>query len=115
MSDEAIIAAADGFTASGDLFALALMAMHNYDFERVLQVVQMVRAQIPQQTQIVINIGDFSLTQAEELKAAGANGAYHLARLREGTDTTLDPECRKRTMSLQKAILEWWFDLSFPV
>jgi len=102
MSDEDILCAASNFTGSGDLFALALMAMHNYDFERVLQVVQMVRSKIPTQTQIVINIGDFGLTQANELKAAGANGAYHLARLREGTDTTLDPECRKRTMGYIK-------------
>lgn len=102
LSDEEILNAADNFTSSGELFALALMAMHNYNFERVLQVVQMVRAKIPSQTQIIINIGDFSLTQAEELLSAGVNGAYHLVRLGEGKDTTLDPECRKRTMSYIK-------------
>lgn len=102
MSDEDILSAAGNFTASGDLFALALMAMHDYNFERVLQVVRMVRSKIPAQTQIIINIGDFDLTQAEELKAAGANGAYHLTRLREGTDTTLDPEVRKQTMGYIK-------------
>ncbi len=102
MSDEAILAAADNFTASGDLFALALMAMHDYDFQRVLHVVQLVRSKIPAQTQIIINIGDFNLAQAEELKAVGANGAYHLARLHEGTDTTLNPETRKKTMGYIK-------------
>lgn len=102
MTDEDILTAADGFTASGDLFALALMAMHNYNFERVLQVVSLVRSHIPAQTQIMVNLGDFSLIQAEELKAAGANGAYHLARLREGIDTPLDPACRKRTMGYIK-------------
>lgn len=98
MSDDAIITAAENFTSSGELFALALMGMHNYKFDHVLHVVEIVRAKIPKQTQIVINIGDFSLLQAEELKATGVDGAYHLARLREGIDTTLDPECRKRTM-----------------
>ena len=102
MSDEAILAAADNFTASGDLFALSLMAMHDFNFERVLHVVQTVRAKIPAQTQIIINIGDFTLTQAEELKAAGISGAYHLVRLREGTDSTLEPETRKKTMGYIK-------------
>ncbi|MDF9829146.1 radical SAM protein [Parabacteroides sp. PF5-6] len=110
MSDENILASADNFTASGDLFALALMAMHNYDFERVLHVVAMVRSKIPAQTQIVINIGDFDLTQAKELKAAGANGAYHLTRLREGIDTTLDPEIRKQTMGhIKQARLDLYY------
>ena len=102
MCDEDILTAAESFTGSGDLFALALMSMHDFNFERVLHVVEIVRAKIPKQTQIVINIGDFTLSQAEELKAAGAHGAYHLARLREGIDTTLDPERRKRTMSYVK-------------
>ena len=103
MSDEAILAAAENFTGSGDLFALSLMAMHNFDFERVLHVVRMVRSKIPVQTQIIINIGDFDLYQAKELKAAGANGSYHLTRLREGVDSTLEPEARKQTMENIKA------------
>lgn len=98
MSDEEILSSADSFTSSGDLFALALMSMANYDFKHVIHVVNIVRAHIPKETQIVINIGDFSLDQAKELKAAGANGAYHLARLREGIDTSLNPETRKKTM-----------------
>lgn len=98
MNDETILAAADNFTASGDLFALSLMAMHDFDFNRLLHVVQIVRSKIHAQTQVIINIGDFELTQAKELKAAGANGAYHVLRLREGTDSSLDPEVRKKTM-----------------
>lgn len=110
MSDEEILSAADNFTASGDLFALALMAMHDFNLERVLHVVQLVRSKIPAQTQIVINIGDFDLVQAQELKAAGANGAYHLTRLREGTDTTLDPEVRKQTMDhIKQAGLDLYY------
>lgn len=110
MSDEAILQAAEGFTSSGELFALALMAMHNYNFERVLHVVQLVRANIPAQTQIVVNIGDYGLSQARELKAAGADGSYHLVRLREGIDTTLDPACRERTMGyIRQAGLDLYY------
>ena len=110
MCDEDILKAAGNFTETGDLFALALMSMHDFNFERVLHVVQIVRDKIPVETQIVINIGDFTLSQAEELKAAGANGAYHLARLREGIDTTLDPERRKKTMTyIKKAGLDLYY------
>jgi hypothetical protein len=38
----------------------------------------------------VANVGDFDRSQAAELKAAGVNGAYHVLRLREGTDTNAD-------------------------
>ncbi len=98
MTDEALLAAADDFTAGGDLFALSLMAMHNYKFERVLDVVQKVRARIPQQTQIIINLGDFPLEHAKALKEAGANACYHLVRLGEGRDTIFTPATRMRSM-----------------
>lgn len=91
MNDKDILSVADNFTESDHLFSLALIVMHDFDFERGLHVVQIVRSRIPAQTQIVINIGDFNLTQAEELKAAGVNGAYLLHPLREGIDTTLNP------------------------
>jgi len=86
MSDEEILCSADSFTASGELFALFLMTMHTFDFERLTRIVRKTRERIPQGTQIIVNIGDFDLAQARELKAAGVNGAYHVCRLREGVD-----------------------------
>lgn len=102
MSDEAILEAARGFAADGKLFSLSLMAMHHYDFNRVLDVVRLVRQHIPAKTNIIVNIGDFNATQASELKAAGADGAYHVIRLREGKDTKLDPKNRERTLEAIK-------------
>ena len=98
MSDEDILRSADNFTASGDLYALFLMTMHTFDFERLVHIVRIVRERIPRETEIVVNIGDFDRAQAQDLKAAGVNGAYHVCRLREGIDTALDPEKRKATM-----------------
>ena len=98
MSDENILRSADNFTASGDLYALFLMTMHTFNFERLVHVVRIVRERILRETQIVVNIGDFDQAQAQDLKAAGVNGAYHVCRLREGIDTALNPEQRKATM-----------------
>jgi biotin synthase len=110
MSDEDILRSADSFTASGELFALFLMTMHTFDFERLIRIVRKARERIPQGTQIVVNIGDFDLAQARELKAAGVNGAYHVCRLREGVDTALDPEQRKATIRVIKAAgLDWYY------
>lgn len=110
MSNEDILKAAESFTKDGKLFSLALMAMHHYNFDRVLEVVQLVRAHIPAKTQIIANIGDFSLSQANELKSAGANGAYHVCRLREGKDTSLDPKTREKTIqNIKSAGLDLYY------
>lgn len=90
------------FADAGDLFALFLMTMHEFDLDRLLEVVGTVRCELPSSTQIVMNVGDFDLGQARQLKAAGVNGAYHVCRLREGTDTDLDPQNRKKTFRVIK-------------
>ena len=103
LSIDEIVAKAREFTASGDLYALFLMTMHEFDVGNLLGIVARLRKEIPQQTQIVLNIGDFDGAQARELKAAGANGAYHILRLREGIDTKLDPANRRKTMEVIRA------------
>ena len=93
---------AHAFADGGDLFALFLMTMHEFDLERVLGIVTTIRRELPKHTQIVVNVGDFDAGQARQLKSAGVNGAYHVCRLREGTDTDLDPQTRKRTFRVIK-------------
>jgi biotin synthase len=90
------------FGISGDLYALFLMTMHEFDLDWLLEVIEAARKEIPSHTQIVVNIGDFDLAQARQLRQAGVHGAYHVCRLREGTDTALDPEARKRTFQVIK-------------
>lgn len=109
-SMEEILHCADEFTQSGDLYALFLMTMHTFGFDRLLDVVQQIRKKMPAKLQIVVNIGDFDRRQADELRAAGVNGAYHVCRLREGTDTALNPEERKRTIkTIKDAGLDWYY------
>ncbi len=110
MPDDEIIARAVNFTSSGELYALFLMTMHTFDFARLLHIVQTVRAKIPRETQIVVNIGDFDDAQALDLKAAGVNGAYHVCRLREGIDTALSPDQRKATIrAIKNSGLDWYY------
>jgi biotin synthase len=84
--------------------------MHDFDHGRLLSTIEALRKDIPAQTQIVLNVGDFDAALARELKAAGANGAYHILRLREGTDTALDPARRRKTVTaIREAGLDFYY------
>jgi len=102
LSIEEILERAEGFVCGGDLYALFLMTMHEFELSRLLSIVEKVRETIPSHTQIVVNIGDFDQIQANELRSAGVTGAYHVCRLREGIDTDLKPENRKQTFRIIK-------------
>jgi biotin synthase len=99
---EKILERAREFSEGGDLSALFLMGMHNFNFPRLLEVISAVREAIPPQVQIVVNIGDLDGRQGDELRSAGVKGAYHICRLREGTDTELHPAQRMRTIEIIK-------------
>lgn len=78
--------------------ALFLMTTAEYSPARFLEVGRAVRAAIPPHIALVANTGDFDLSYARQLKAAGFTGAYHIVRLGEGKDTALSPEIRVRTL-----------------
>jgi biotin synthase len=102
LSVEEILERAESFCSGGDLYALFLMTMHEFEFDRLLDIVNHVRKAIPSHTQIVVNIGDFDKNKAGQLHKAGVSGAYHVCRLREGTDTDLKPDDRIRTFQVIK-------------
>ena len=110
LSYDELMAKTDNFTVSGELYALALMVLHDTTFDRTLSVISSVRERIPAKTQIMINMGDFTLSQAEELKMAGADGAYHVWRLGEGTDTIFSKDNRISTIeNIKKAGLDLYY------
>jgi biotin synthase len=110
MSLDEILTRAKGFSRSGDLYALFLMTMHDFAFDHLLAAIHTVRKSLPPQTQIVVNIGDFDAVQASELRGAGVQGAYHVSRLREGVDTRLLPEERKKTFqTIREAGLDLYY------
>lgn len=99
LSNEEITQRVADFVAGGDLHTLYLMTMHQFKSDRLLDVLSRTRRMCPPTTEIVVNIGDFDLSQARQMKAAGADGAYHVCRLGEGVDTRLDPIRRKQTLA----------------
>lgn len=93
-----IRARARAFATGGDLFALFLMTMHDYDFGFLSEAISEVRAVVSRETRLVVNIGDFGPQRARQLRELGVSGAYHVLRLGEGVDTVLRPEARVRTL-----------------
>jgi|YelNatPaOPRAMG01_1025707.scaffolds.fasta_scaffold17414_7 biotin synthase len=110
LSLEEILTKARAFTQSGDLYALFLMTMHELNLEWLLTVVERIRKEIPNHTQIVVNVGDFDVGQAREMRASGVSGAYHVCRLREGIDTSLAPAARRKTFeAIRSAGLDLYY------
>lgn len=109
LSTAAVLERCSEFTASGDLYALFLMTMHDFDRERLLADVTALRVMVPGSTQLVVNIGDADVGYFRALRAAGVSGAYHVLRLREGRDTRLDPALRRATIAaIKDAGLDWY-------
>lgn len=91
--------AIDEFCREGDLFGLYLMTMADTDQEFLIDRIRYAREAAPAQTQIWINTGDNDLEFYKAAAEAGAVGAYHVCRLREGKDTNLDVKRRVQTMA----------------
>ncbi len=98
LQKQAMQAAIDGFRREDDLYGIYLMTMADTDPDFLLDMVAYARANTPATTQIWVNTGDRDRSYFAELAAAGARGAYQVCRLREGTDTKLDPKTRYATM-----------------
>ncbi len=95
------------FSKEGDLYGLYLMTMADTDKDYLLDMVAYTKAIAPKELQIWVNTGDNDASFYEELVAAGACGAYHVCRLREGVDTRLDPKIRIKSMeNIRKAGLQ---------
>lgn len=86
------------FTKDGDLYCLWLMTMDKFDLDYYINAVKIAREVAPPQTLLYTNIGDTDYETFVKLKEAGADGAYHVIRLGEGTYTTISPERRQETM-----------------
>ena len=108
LSPEQVVSRAREFEISG-ANNIYLMITANYPFERYIEIAKEVRKALSPEMPLSANIGDFGPKEARELEDAGFNGVYHIFRPREGIDTSIDPETRKRTF---EAIRDSEFALS---
>ena len=110
-SVEEVVARARAFEASG-ANAIYLMTTGGYDFNKFIDIGKQVKKNLSPQMPLVANIGDFGPSEAQDLAEAGFTAIYHAIRLREGEDTSIDPNERKQTIkSAQDAGLSALFCL----
>ena len=79
--------------------AVFMMSTAQYPFEAFLEVSREIRNSLRPETILIANVGDQPLKNALRLKDAGFSGVYHALRLREGKDTCLSVEKRKRSIN----------------
>ncbi len=82
---------------------ITLRTTQDYGIDRLSTLAREVRKHIPDETEIVVNTGEFGLEDARKLKAAGVAVVYHTIRLREGIDTGLSVEERVETLKAMQA------------
>jgi len=78
--------------------AIFMMATANYSFDKFLEIAQEVRRVLNPDTIMIANVGDQNPREAKKLKETGFYGVYHALRLREGVDTGIAPEKRKKSI-----------------
>ena len=106
LTPEQAVAYAHRFEVDG-ANAVYMMSTAQYSFERFLEISTEVRRYLKPETTLIANVGDQSLKNATKLKDAGFAGVYHALRLREGIDTSLSVEKRKRSiLNFKEAGLE---------
>lgn len=98
LTKDEIIRKAHEFADIEDLYGIFIMGMHTFNLDNILESVEIVKKNIPEHTQIWVNVGDADYSAFRQLKQAGVRGAYHVCRLREGIDTSLQPSDRMKTM-----------------
>jgi biotin synthase len=78
--------------------AVFIMSTAQYPFGLFLEYSREIRKALRPETVLIANTGDRDLDGAKALREAGYAGVYHALRLREGTDTALDPERRRKSI-----------------
>ena len=87
-----------------------LMTTADYLQDKFIAIGKAVKPLLRKNQKLVANIGDFDLQTAFRLKEAGFTGAYHINRLREGTDTMAEPKDREKTIqAIQEAGMELYY------
>ncbi|MEE8721575.1 MAG: radical SAM protein [Eggerthellaceae bacterium] len=77
---------------------ILMLTTAGYKFQKLIEMVESVREVISPEMPLLVNTADMTLEQTLAVRRAGANGAYHAVRMREGVDTKLPVERRLATI-----------------
>ncbi|HLD30562.1 MAG TPA: radical SAM protein [bacterium] len=78
--------------------AVFIMTSADYPFKKFIEMSREIRRSVSKETVLIANVGDRTQKEAELMTNAGYRGVYHALRLREGRDTSIDPEKRKASL-----------------
>lgn len=99
--DEDIVEAARMSVADGASW-FTLRTNAGYSIERLCELAKKIRSEVPGDYALVVNTGDMSREDADNLLESGVNGIYHTWRLGEGVTTRFSPQTRYSTMNSVK-------------
>lgn len=97
LSDEEVIAYAKAFAEEGAEW-LSLRTTESYGAKELNNLASEIKNQVGDRLKLVANTGEVNAHAAKDLEAAGFSVAYHVVRLREGSDTPFDPNERLKTL-----------------
>jgi biotin synthase len=78
--------------------AIYVMTTAHYPFEMFMEISREIRKNLDPSTILIANVGDQTLANAKMIKDAGYTGVYHALRLREGIDSGISPDKRKKSI-----------------
>ena len=96
LADEEVVDYAEDFVRRG-ANVITPMITAAYDFSHLLELIAMIRERIGEDMPIQMNMGDFTLAQAERMKAAGVTSIFHAVRMGEGLVNDIPLERRFET------------------
>lgn len=97
MAPSQIIEIISNLTSKG-FHQFTLRTTEFYSLDDLCNLAREVRSNVPGNYVLTANTGEITTDDANRLKKAGFNAAYHTVRLGEGIDTPFDPEVRIQTM-----------------
>ena len=92
-----VVSMARSYVEAG-ITQVTLRSTEFYDLNEIARMVTRIRAEVPGDYEICLNVGELSAAMAYACWQAGANSAYHVLRMGEGVDTPFDPEVRRRSI-----------------
>lgn len=81
---------------------IVLRTTEFYSQDALGDMIRTIRAEVPGDYEIGLNIGEFDLAKANWLADCGVDFIYHSLRLGEGKDTRFDPKVRLSTLQAVK-------------